>query len=95
MVVLPIHLKWSGPTEFDTGNAHQLRRLYEIVLREGGAADVKQFIDLDRLREVWPELVLPAHVRRAWVDYFRVKHGIRLPDMALPVSATAESRVRG
>lgn len=77
-VVLPLHLKWSGPREYDLSDPAELRRVYEIVLREGRARDVRQFIDPDKLLTLWDELVLPDHVRAAWADYFLLKRGIAL-----------------
>ncbi|WP_207387195.1 hypothetical protein [Frankia sp. Cppng1_Ct_nod] len=44
----------------------QRHRLYEIVLREGRAEDILTYIDGALLVDAWPELVLPALVRRAW-----------------------------
>jgi len=71
VVELPLHLKWSGPRRYDLRDPVQLRRVYEIVLREGGAADVRRFIDPHVVRELLPDLVLPAHVRTAWEDWAR------------------------
>jgi hypothetical protein len=40
--------------------------LYEIVLREGTAEDILAYVDGALLVDAWPELVLPAPIRRAW-----------------------------
>jgi hypothetical protein len=41
-------------------------RVYEAVLREGGAGDVLALIDGSLLIDLWDELVLPSDVRAAW-----------------------------
>ena len=69
-VELPLHLKWSGPTCFDLEDPAQERLVYEIVLREGTPADIRAFIDLPRLRALWPDLHLPPGVRAAWDAWF-------------------------
>lgn len=67
---LPLHLKWSGPREYDLSDPAQCARVYEIVLREGRAGDLRDYIDLEELRRLWPGLFLPVHIRVAWEDYF-------------------------
>jgi hypothetical protein len=42
-------------------------------LREGTAADVRSFIDLDDLIDLWDDLVLPPAVSSAWIDWL-VRH---------------------
>lgn len=64
---LPQHLHWSGKSR-----AYRLRdrrdraRVYEIVLREGGPADLRAIIDGVLLVDLWDELVLPVVIREAW-----------------------------
>lgn len=77
-VTLPLHLKWSGPTEYDLSDVDQQRYVYEIVLREGGESDIRQFIDPDALLEMWDDLVIPIHVRTAWRNWFRMKRGVEV-----------------
>lgn len=64
MIALPLHLWWSGPRAFDLTDPADLRRVYEIVLREGTAADVRRFFDVTVLRSVLDELDLLPTVRR-------------------------------
>lgn len=40
--------------------------MYEIVLREGGPADVLTYIDGVLLIDLWDQLVLPRDIRAAW-----------------------------
>ena len=42
----------------------QRNRVYEQVLREGTADDVRHFIDVDLLLDLWDELILPPAVSR-------------------------------
>lgn len=66
-VRLPLHLNWSQPgREFDLSDRRQRARVYEIVLREGTGQDIGQYVDGVLLADLWPELVLPAQVRREW-----------------------------
>lgn len=74
IVELPLHLKWSGPRRYDLGDPAQLRRVYEIVLREGGAPDVRRYIDPEVVLDLLPDLVLPPGVRRAWLDWAELVH---------------------
>ncbi len=84
-VTLPIHLKWSGPVEYDLADESDRRTVYEIVLREGGAEDIARFIDPDELLRLWSRLVLPTHVRAAWRDYFRLVKGIDPDAVTVPL----------
>jgi transcriptional regulator with XRE-family HTH domain len=66
-VRLPLDLNWSQPgREFDLSDRRQRARVYEIVLREGAADDITEYIDGALLADLWPELVLAAPVRREW-----------------------------
>jgi len=38
-------------------------RVYELVMPEGGADDVRTYIDLDVLLEMWDTMWLAPHVR--------------------------------
>jgi transcriptional regulator with XRE-family HTH domain len=66
-VQLPLHLHWSAPPRsFDLRDRAQRARVYEIVLREGGPADILDYVDGVLLAELWADLVLPQEVRAAW-----------------------------
>jgi len=66
-VCLPLHLNWSQPgREFNLADRRQRARVYEIVLREGSGEDIIDYIDGVLLADLWPDLVLPTPVRRAW-----------------------------
>jgi transcriptional regulator with XRE-family HTH domain len=66
-VRLPTHLAWSGPGRtYDLADRRQRHRVYEIVLREGTAEDILAYVDGALLVDAWPELVLPAPIRRHW-----------------------------
>jgi len=60
-------LWWSGsPPQFDLADRRDRIRAYELVLREGGPGDIRSIVDGALLVDAWPELVLPAGLRRAW-----------------------------
>ena len=66
-VVLPLHLNWSRPGEpVDLSVRRERARAYEVVLREGQAQDIAQYVDGALLLDLWDELVLPGAVRAAW-----------------------------
>jgi hypothetical protein len=47
----------------------QCRLLYQIVLTEGSADDVQEFLDRATLLRIWDQLWLPAVVHDAWVAW--------------------------
>ena len=66
-VQLPLHLEWSDRGRyFDQRVRRERARVYEIVLREGGADDILTYIDGALLIDLWDELVLPSDIRAAW-----------------------------
>lgn len=66
-VELPLHLNWSDRgRRYDLRDRRQRGRVYEIVLREGGPADVLTYVDGALLVDLWDELVVPLGVRDAW-----------------------------
>ena len=69
-VELPIHIRWSGPAvTYDLDDRADRARVYEQVLREGTEDDVRFYVDVDGLLELWDELVLPPTVRQAWAGW--------------------------
>lgn len=80
IVVLPLHIDWSGdPRRYDLADLQQRARVYEQVLREGNDDDIREFIDVDQLQALWTRLWLPRRVRVAWADWFRRHRGVSLP----------------
>lgn len=64
---VPRHLEWSkSGRHVDLADRHQRARFYEVVLREGGRGDILTYIDGALLVDLWPDLVLPRHIRAAW-----------------------------
>lgn len=47
---------------------------------EGTGDDVRYFIDVDELLDLWDELVLTSAVSRAWIDWFAGHRNINLQD---------------
>ncbi len=74
VVELPPHIRWSGPPRtYDLDKRRDRARVYEQVLREGTEDDVRHFVSLDELVDLWDELVLPDHVRAAWDRWFATR----------------------
>lgn len=81
MVTLPRRVNWSeaDPT-YDFNDRRERALAYEQILSEGGAEDVRRFIDVDELIELWDELVLPRAVSQAWIQWLEVHRGVRVRD---------------
>ncbi|GAA3115591.1 hypothetical protein GCM10010466_03320 [Planomonospora alba] len=70
LVALPLHLAWSGLTEFDLADPRLRMSLYRTVITGGGRADAEAYLNGELLRADWPVLrrgIGPAY-RRAWED---------------------------
>jgi hypothetical protein len=79
VIELPPHVSWSGPRiQWNMADRRQRARVYEIVLSEGTEDDVRRFIDVDQLVELWDDLWLAPHVRQAWADHVERLRGVRL-----------------
>jgi hypothetical protein len=67
---LPLRLFWSLPGhQFDLDDTDMRRWYYQTVLREASRADdLANYLDAGTLVRLWPELFLPAGVRRAWEE---------------------------
>ena len=70
-VTLPGHVAWSFPYSYDLDDRKSLRDCYARVMTEGLDDDVRFYIDLDVLLDVWDELWLSPHVREAWAVWLR------------------------
>jgi len=67
LVELPHHVCWSGvPRTFDLAVRSDRCRVYELVLREGTDEDVRTYIRVAELLDLWDELTLPEHTRAKW-----------------------------
>ena len=76
---MPRRIRWSEPSRrYDLGKRADAISVYEQVLQEGNDEDVRTLIDVDRLIDLWGELVLPVRVRRAWADWIRQHRGLDL-----------------
>jgi len=81
VVTLPHRVNWSDtdPT-YDLADRPQRVRVYEQVLREGTADDVRFYIDIDLLLDLWDELVLPPAVSSAWAEWLLEHRGVEVAD---------------
>ena len=79
VVRLPVHVFWSGADRtWDLRDKRQRVQVYELVLTEGTEEDVRRFINVDELIELWADLWLPPHVRTAWSNHLRRLRGVQL-----------------
>lgn len=69
VVELPLHVQWSGRRRYDLADPADRTRVYELVLREGDEDDVRRFVRVDALVELWDDLLLPTHIRDAWQEW--------------------------
>ena len=78
MITLPTRVRWSSPSRrYDLADRGQRARVYEQVLVEGTADDVRRFIEVDELVALWDELYLPDHVRGAWASWLARHPGVQ------------------
>jgi len=70
-VTMPRHIAWSFPYSYNLDSRKSLRSCYQRVMTEGLDDDVRFYIDLDVLLEVWDELWLSPHVRDTWSVWLR------------------------
>ncbi len=68
-VRLPDHVAWSPPYVYDLEDRQQRCRAYARVMTEGLEADVRYFVDVDALVDMWDEIYLAPHVRERWRDW--------------------------
>lgn len=72
LVELPLRIRWTQPRRlYDLEVRRDRALVYEQVLTEGTQSDVRRYVDLNKLIDLWPELVLPDHVRSAWEGWLR------------------------
>ena len=73
-------VRWSGPRRrYDLARRADRALVYEQVLTEGTDDDVRWFVDVDQLVELWSDVVLPGHVGRAWAGWLKERRGVTLP----------------
>ena len=79
-MVVPQHVRWSDPQlTYDLGDRADRIRVYEQVMREGTEDDVRRFVDVPTLVDLWDDLVLPPAVRAAWATWLESRLGPVLP----------------
>ena len=78
LVELPLEIKWSGPLRsYDLDDPRDRLVVYELVLQEGDASHVREYIDVDELLQLWDDMYLPVGVETAWAGYFERVRGTR------------------
>lgn len=96
VVTLPRRVNWTraDPT-YDLSDRRQRARVYEQVLREGTADDVRYFIDIEELIDLWDELVLPPAVSRIWIAWLTQHRKVTLQDCRTRVREQRREDVTG
>ncbi|MDX2817147.1 transcriptional regulator [Streptomyces sp. PA03-5A] len=71
-VALPLHLAWSGLTEFDLDQPRLRMSCYRTVLAEGLHDDLVRYLDRDLLIKLWPVLrtLISRDIRDVWEAAF-------------------------
>ncbi|WP_405596926.1 transcriptional regulator [Streptomyces sp. NBC_01410] len=72
IVHLPLHLAWSGLTQFDLDQPRLRMSCYRIVLAEGMREDLVQYLNQDLLISMWPVLrtLISRDIRDVWESTF-------------------------
>lgn len=65
-VQLPSRLAWSGQGSLDLDSPRDRAYLYQLVMTEGTEDDVRRWIDLKLLMQMWDDMWLSPHVRQRW-----------------------------
>lgn len=71
-VSLPLHLAWSGLTQFDLDQPRLRMSYYRIVLAEGMRDDLVDYLSRDLLLALWPTLrtLISRDIRDVWESTF-------------------------
>ncbi|GAB2583797.1 hypothetical protein GCM10027168_15760 [Streptomyces capparidis] len=82
-VRLPLHLAWSGLTQFDLDQPRLRMSFYRILLAEGVREDLAHYLNHDLLITLWPVLrtLVSRDIRDTWENAFS--------ELAHPTRATA------
>ena len=66
VIELPRHLRPSRPIPFDLDNWIDRRAVYGRVLEDGTPDDVRWFIDVEKLAEMWDRIMVSDYVQAVW-----------------------------
>ncbi|MDO5617950.1 transcriptional regulator [Kocuria sp.] len=71
IITLPLWVYWApGERSFDVGTHIGAKQVYTAVLSEGALDEVCKMVNLQRLVQVWPTLVLPRRAQTLWEQRF-------------------------
>jgi hypothetical protein len=71
VVELPIHLDWSGQSQYDLDSPGRIIDLYRTVINDAAApSDLHTYLDHAALLRMWSYMWLPQDVRRIWEERF-------------------------
>ncbi|MEV5508934.1 transcriptional regulator [Streptomyces orinoci] len=71
-VRLPLHIAWSGLTQFDLDQARLRMSYYRILLAEGQREDLVRHLNREVLISMWPILrtLISRDIRDVWESAF-------------------------
>ncbi|MFF4408586.1 transcriptional regulator [Streptomyces sp. NPDC001404] len=74
IVSLPLHLAWSGLSEFDLDQPRLRMSCYRILLAEGQHDDLVGYLNRELLISMWPVLrtLISREIRDVWENTFNV-----------------------
>lgn len=67
---VPLTVHWGPRRRFDLDDPRDVHAAYRAIVREGTTAVQEQLLNVDVLRRLWPELMLPPRCRSIWEDRF-------------------------
>ncbi|WP_420442912.1 hypothetical protein, partial [Candidatus Poriferisodalis sp.] len=70
-VRLPNRIAWSGQGEFDLEDRRDRMYVYQLVMTEGTEDDVRRYINVDHLMEMWSGMWLSPPVHERWQHWLR------------------------
>ena len=72
VVRLPRRVHWWEPFRaYDLDDPLDRQAVYREVLDNGTPDDVRWFIDVEKLVEMWDRVVLPSHIVSVWEPWLR------------------------
>jgi hypothetical protein len=70
VMTLPINVYWGPWSMVDLGIQSDVVKAYQATIREGRLVDQVALLNHDFLVKIWPQVLLPARVRKLWESRF-------------------------
>ena len=69
-LVLPHHVHWGPRRDVNLSRKGDVLTAYQATISEGMVVDQVMILNRSLLLELWPELILSAHIRSLWESRF-------------------------